>query len=429
MDKLLFKRILIGAITALILIYVFFLFFSANFNVLQTENATQISVTDKIYADGFIVRNEEFITNDSDGYVAYELDDGDEISKDGVIANIYANSTDAVSRQKIEEIDSQISELTFLTNSYYSESVGLDTVDSQLNNGIIEYLGDVNKGDMSSANSDLSSLLNSINQRQLITGQVKDFSKKIEQLEQEKKSLESSSSVSLGKIKSSKAGYFVSDCDGYENSVDYKNIKDLTLENFQNIQKQETPSNVIGKIVCDLNWYVVCKVSANDALNLSFFENEDGVTIEMPFSSAESIPTKIVKINQENSDSDAIVIFQCNYMNKELANARSESVEIGIQEFTGLRVSKQALHDDYVTKYTEDENGNETTEQKKVQGVYVVHGSELQFKEVSILYSGSDYVVCDPDPDEGILFNGETVQLYDKVVTEGDKLYDGKIVS
>lgn len=429
MDKLLFKRILIGALTALILIYVIYLFLSANFNVIQTENATQMTVTDKIYSEGFIVRNEEYITNDSKGYIAYELGDGGDIEADGIVAKIYNSSADAIARQEIESLEKQINNLTVLTRSYYSESTGLDVVDNQLNNQIISFLANINKCRFTTAENDLTNLLSSINKRHLITGQVTDFSAKISELEAEKQRIENSSSESIGLIKSPTAGYFVSVNDGFEKSVDYSKITELSVEDYDNIKPVKVPENVIGKIVGNLNWYVVCKIPAKNALNLSFFENEDGVTLEMPFSSTDSIPTKIVKINQKDSESDAIVIFECNYMNSDLADARKESVEIGIQEFSGLRVSKQALHDDFVTKYSEDEDGNSKEETKKVQGVYVLHGSEIQFKEVSIIYSGSDYVICNPNPDDGVLFNGETVQLYDKVVTQGDKLYDGKIIN
>lgn len=429
MDKLLFKRILVGALTAFLLIYVIYLFFSANFNVIQTENATQMTITDKIYSEGFIVRNEEYIINNSNGYIAYELGDGGDIETNGIVAKIYGSSDDAIASQEIEALDEQINNLKTLTELYYSESTGIDVVDNQLNNEIISFLGNINKCKFTNAEENLNSLLNSINKRQIITGQVTDFSAKLSQLEAQKQNIESSSNKSTGTIKSPSAGYFVSLNDGFEKAVDYSKITELTVEDYDNIQAGNIPENAIGKIVKNLNWYVVCKVPAEKALNLSLFENEDGVTIEMPFSSADSIPAKIVKVNQENSQSDAIVIFECDYMNSDLANSRKESVEIGIQEYEGLRVSKQAIHDDYVTRYSEDENGDSKEETKKVQGVYVLHGSEIQFKEVYITYSGSDYVICDPDPADDILFNGETIQLYDKVVTQGDNLYDGKIVS
>ena len=59
----------------------------------------------------------------------------------------------------------------------------------------------------------------------------------------------------------------------------------------------------------------------------------------------------------------------------------------------------------------------------------MLYGSEVQFKQISILYSDDDYVICDTQPEEGILFNGETISLYDKVIIKGDDLYDGKVIS
>lgn len=64
-----------------------------------------------------------------------------------------------------------------------------------------------------------------------------------------------------------------------------------------------------------------------------------------------------------------------------------------------------------------------------MQGVYVLHGSELIFKEISITYSASDYVLCNPAPAEKVLFSGETLELYDQVVIKGDNLYDGKVIT
>ena len=50
------------------------------------------------------------------------------------------------------------------------------------------------------------------------------------------------------------------------------------------------------------------------------------------------------------------------------------------------------------------------------------------FKEIVIKYSANDYVLCDSEPNDGVLFSDETLQLYDQVVVKGDNLYDGKII-
>ena len=156
---------------------------------------------------------------------------------------------------------------------------------------------------------------------------------------------------------------------------------------------------------------------------------DEKVTVTLPFISKDSIESRIYSINQDSKNSGAVLVLACDYMNPDIANIRHENVNINTLNYSGLKVSKRALHEDYVTKTVEKKNGETVEKRKKVQGVYVLYGSELVFKEISITYSTSQYVLCNPTPEEGVLFNGKTVQLYDQVVIKGDNLYDGKVVA
>lgn len=100
MDKLLFRRILVAGLTALAIIYVVYLLLSANFNVIPTENAEQVTVTDKIYSNGYIIRDETYVKNTSGGVVSYNVDDGDEVKKGGSVASVFSSEEDAVARTK-----------------------------------------------------------------------------------------------------------------------------------------------------------------------------------------------------------------------------------------------------------------------------------------------------------------------------------------
>jgi hypothetical protein len=143
---------------------------------------------------------------------------------------------------------------------------------------------------------------------------------------------------------------------------------------------------------------------------------------------SENIPSKIYSINQTDRKKDGVLVLSCNYMNNNIADARNENTDITTISYTGLKVSKRAIHEGYVKKTVKDKNGKMVSKKKKVQGVYVLHGSELIFKEIVISYSGSDYVLCEENPNEGVLFSNETLQLYDQVVVKGDNLYDGKVI-
>ncbi|MEE0674237.1 MAG: HlyD family efflux transporter periplasmic adaptor subunit, partial [Ruminococcus sp.] len=221
--------------------------------------------------------------------------------------------------------------------------------------------------------------------------------------------------------------YFTNYCDGYESSYNYADIKKMRLDDLRNIQKGDVPPSTAGKIVSNFNWYVACEVSPDAASNLKIWD--DNVSIVFPEASTEAIPAYIYRIDQPDKDGNALAIFKCDYMNDDLIEVRQGPIEIGLGTYSGLRISKRAIHDDFVTKVTYDENDNAHKEEKKVQGVYVLYGSEVQFKQISILYSDRDTVLCDPSPERGVLFNGETVSLYDKVIIKGDDLYDGKVIS
>lgn len=426
MDKLLFKRILVAALSLLAVVYVAYLLISANFEMYPTENAVQVTVTDKIFTNAFIVRDETVLTNNTSGVLSYSCADGEEVEADGEIAKIYNNESDALAQTTADALEEKMEALQNLQKNKSTSAVGIDTINNSINNILISYITNVNNGDISTVINSSGKLVNAINQRQLYTGKNDDFEIEIASLQSEINELRNSSGSSIGSIKTDKAGYFSEYCDGYENSIKYSDIDRIKLSDLQNVKQENVNSNVAGKIISSLNWYVACEVTADEATSLSLWDSN--VTVLFSNVSSDAIPAKIDRIYQETPDSSALVIFECDYMDKGLIQAREEPIEVGLGTYTGLRVSKKALYDDYVTKTIYDDNNNARTEKEKVQGVYVLYGSEVQFKQVSILYADEDYVICDPSPDDGILFNGETISMYDQVILKGDDLYDGKVI-
>lgn len=426
MDKLLFRRILVAALSVLAIIYVAYLLISSNFEIYPTENVTQATVTDKIYTNAYIIRDETVINNDTSGVLSYTVSDSEEVKSDGEIAKVYSNESDAAAQSKANALQKQLDDLTALQNNNTTQNVGIDTINNSISDNIVTYLTGLNNGDLFNIDDNANKLIYSINQRQLYTGKIQNFNSEIASLQAQIDSLRSSSGESIGSVKSKKAGYFSSHCDGYENSIKYSDVYRLTLDDLKNIKRQSVSKNSAGKVISGLNWYVACEVSSDDATSLSLWDGF--ATVLFSDASTNSIPAKIERLSQNNKDGNALLILQCDYMNTDLIESRIEPVEIGLGTYTGLRVSRRAIHDDYVEKTTYDENDNAKVEKKKVQGVYVLYGSEVQFKQISILYADNDYVICDPDPKEGVLFNGETVSLYDQVILEGDDLYDGKVI-
>lgn len=427
MDKLLFKRILIAVLSILAVVYVVYLLVSSNFDMYPTENAVQVTVNDTIHSNGFIIRDETVIENSSRGVLSYSLSDGEAVKSSGEIAKIYSTDSDAAAQSKADILEEKVNSLKNLQNVNAGNTTGIDTINNDINNSIVSLYNLVNNNDITKIGSNINSLITSINRQQVFTGKADNFDAEIAELESQISTLRNTSGKSIGTISAPKAGYFSAHCDGYENSIKFTDIDKIKLNDLENIKSSDVSSSVAGKVVNDVEWYIACKVTADEATELNLWDGD--ATVLFSNASSETIPASVERVYQETKDSDGLLILKCNYMNSELIDTRNEPIEIGLGTYSGLRISKKAIHDDIVTKTTTDENGNKHTEEKKVQGVYVLYGSEMNFKQISILYAEDDYVICDPNPDSDVLFNGETISLYDKVIVEGEGMYDGKVIN
>ena len=423
------KRILLGVAIALVLVYIVFLFITTNFmgnNNIVTETAYNYKAYDIVESRCYVARDEDYLPASSNGVLVYDVSDGDKVTSDGVIATAYATQEDVAALQQAEELDRKIEYLESLNSVNTSANIGIDTINGQINDRLLSVMKSINAHDYSGISHEEEDLLTSILRKQILTGEQGDISDKIADLKNQRAAISVGSPT--GTVKAGSAGYFVSKVDGYEKTFDITKLDELTVDDIENASPAEIdPEAYTGKIIKNVNWYLLCPVTADEATALSHADQT--VKIRLPSAVDGEIPAKIIGVNAHADGERAVAIIQCNYMNDALSKLRRENIEIIVNEYEGLKISKAALHDDDITYTTTDDKGNDTEHTERVQGVYVVYGVELVFKQVAIDYSGDDYIICNPAPKEGTLLNGSTVSLYDKVVVEGGDLFNGKIIS
>lgn len=422
--KIIFMIILIFASA-----YILYQIYVSNFTKVKTQPVTYTSLSDSIQSESFIVRDEVFINNNSNGVMSYLLEDGEKVAKDGTVAEIFNNYDDAKTQKEIKNIDNEINnfkQLSYLSNSYTSDPLATD---EQIGSSIQKMIKDINASSYNNIQKSRSDILYLMNEKQIITGKVASFNNKIDELQSQRDTLSKSHGSSIGKVLASDSGYFVSKLDGFENLVNFDNVLSLSVDNIKSIlsseKKLDSNKNIIGKVIRGINWYIVCNVSSDEAFKLY---NGKSVNITLPLVSTEKFPATVAAINQQDKKSEAAVILSLNNMDNRLALTRNETVKIDIDTYNGLLINKNSLHEDILRKTVVDENGNESLEEKKVQGVYILRGKEIVFKQVVPIYSDNNYIVCEQNPSSDKLFNGETITILDEVVTEGTNLYNGKII-
>jgi hypothetical protein len=253
-------------------------------------------------------------------------------------------------------------------------------------------------------------LLSLMNKRQVIVGSIDDFSNKLEQLRNERTNLAGRITPPVGTVNAPRSGYFVDRADGFETyfSVNDDDIAALTAEEVQ-AALAATPtmsSACVGKVVAEYDWYLACSIAGEKAARL---EVGDSLNIRLPFVTAEIIPTKVLAVNQ-SANNQSSLILKCSLMSEELSDIRIESVQLLMEEYSGMRLPDKALHF--------DENNR--------SGAYVRMGTTVTFRYVDILYHNEKdkYSIC-AIPNAA---DKTYVQLYDDVIIEGKDLYDGKVV-
>ena len=431
MNSPLIRRLAAFCVAFLLLFYIGYQVYNANYTSVKTEVAVYVQADDPgtaeiVQATGTAVRKESVIQQQTNGVITYVLEDGGKVSKGGTVAELYATEQDAAAQKQIETLNLQISQLQKLSSPGSTYAVDQDSLTKQISQKLIALLQTSASGEYDSLDEPREDLLYVLNERQIVTNKVANFNDRIASLTQQRDALTANRQV-LGTITAPSAGTFISEVDGYESVFDYSSILTITPEQYQEkLQTQVSPpADAVGKICGEFKWYFVCVVSAEDAMK---FIEGNAVSLSFPFATSGSVTAVVRAVNQESIESQAAVVLECSTMNEELARLRTETCAVSVTEYSGIRVSQKAVHFAEVTRTVENEDGEETTETREVKGVYVMHGSEIVFRQIVPLYSTSTYVICDPNPDPEELMTSETVQLYDEIVVEGTDLYDGKVV-
>lgn len=421
--KLPLGRIFGALFVVLLLVYVSMLVYTSNFTMLETEQVTQFEINDYLEVNAYALRQEEYITNTKSGILAYIIDDGEKVNANGAVARLFENTTDVENWQQYNELNSELAMLKQLGNSENSMFVDLDTVEAQITAQTVSFKNCIQSGRYNLAQNAKLNLLQLYNERAVITGVSADFQPRISELEA--KLSEINVAKGIGDVKSKKSGVFVSNLDGFEQSLDYDRAESLMAADIVSMVKKDPPSDAVGKVITTLNWYLLCPITSEQALSVT--TGSDTVEVSVPKVISYSIPGTIEAVNQGSKTEDGLLVIKCDYMDSALANIRSEDITIKTKTYEGLRINRKAIHEDYITVTDFDENGEAVgTHEEKVQGVYVLYGNKLNFVQVNIIYSDKEFVICNPDVSDPAIIGDKTVSLYDEVVIQGKELYDGK---
>ena len=348
---------------------------SAFYNPVKTETAKFYTAVDDLNITGLIIRNEALVESTDSGVKHFVISDGNRVSKNGVIANIYDSESASITVTNIENVKNKIADIEDILSYNDVEAANLDLINARVIERINEVIRSTSTGRYDSVNATAGNLLSSINRKQAAVGVANDLTPRLEALKSELTALSSALPIVKGQIKAAQSGYFVSKTDGYEQVFKTDDLDALTPEFLNSAAAKENGSNVIGKIVSDYEWYIAAEVSINESLN---YKEGERLIITTSVKSSPELSVKVKKINISESSATAVIIFSCNEMNSELASMRSGPMSVVRAEYSGLKVPRKALR-----------------VVDGVKGVYVLSGMQIEFVPIEIIYSTDSYIICE----------------------------------
>ncbi|MBE6760968.1 MAG: hypothetical protein E7551_01620 [Ruminococcaceae bacterium] len=391
------------AVTALILVFIVYQTFSVVYKPITTATALYHSTYDGIEINGYFVREETIIDYHITGNERYVVEEGEKISKDGTIAEVYTSSEIAETYEQIKKLSDEVEILESINSVSDPSSVDLATLSNRIKRSYIEFLYFKDAGNFTGIDDYSTELLMQLNKKQILTGEVSGFDNLLNSLKNEIKSLKNGLPSPLSKVTAPVSGFFIHQSDGLEKVLTFDSLENIDETIFEKISTAK-PTNAFGKIVSSQNFYIVSQMNDDDYLNFSV---GDTISLRTPFVGSEKLKATVDSIKIAKDKNSAIVVLACQTMNSQFATVRSAPLTIVTEEYEGIKISNRAVH------YSEG-----------VAGVYVVSGSIVKFKPIEIVYRTETFTLCKKSEDG----DNKSIVLYDEVIEKGKNLYDGKFI-
>ncbi|MBR1779536.1 MAG: hypothetical protein IJ758_03445 [Clostridia bacterium] len=418
------KKFAWGIAAVAVLLLVGYRFYVVYMYGIKTEVILNGSITGSVYADGIILRKETEVLNNKEGSINFLLNDGEKINKGGTIAQIYKSEASNLQQKELERLDKEISTLEALEKDKNKISTNLNYLEKRTHQILKKFFSCVNDNGFADLMKNKEDILYLLNERQAIVDKTYSFSERLEDLKKQREKIAIGPKEKVGTIVASESGYFVGNVDGFENACDYDAAESMNKSQLQELLKSKgEKTNAIAKIVNLPYWYMVCCIAKDQAKNLVI---GNSVSLLLFSANIDKIPANVVAMNDDGTSADICIILKSNYLNRDILNIRKEKVKINFFEYSGLKVNKKAIHEKMMSKTVKNENGEEETVEKKVQGVYVVKNKQLIFKEIIITHIDEKFAICKEKPAADEIFSGKYIEQYDEIVVRGVDLYEGK---
>lgn len=388
---------------------------SAFSNHLETVAAVRVTVNDSFTGSAWFFRDELTVTSAYQGAIKHSVSSGERVQQDATLAMLYSTDDALALSRSMEPLDKKI---TMVESALQTAGDGSDAgkLDQQIISGLQQMAEEMKAGTGTKLASSVNTLRTLSLKREAGNLVPADLGAERDALVAERSALDTQLSGKATSITAPGSGYFSEVVDGYEAVLRPELLETLTLDQFHQLieKKQETDTEMLGKVIQGFSWYLVVETTDENAARL-----EKGQSLRVYFTQASlESPVTVWSVIRERGAENALVVLEGSNFTSEMVSMRQQPVEVILGSYTGLKVPKSAVR----VQTRTDENDAIIDEKT---GVFILSGSVQKFKNITnrILYEGDDfYIVRQSATDVDALV------VQDQIITRGKNLQNNMVV-
>ncbi len=362
------------------------------FGSVKKQIAVLGTIEDLIETNGYILRDELVIADNSGTVIDSLVADGERVKKGQQVAVVYSASVDPETKAKLKTLNERI--INIEKSAAQNKILGNDSVKSEAlvkskAAEIIKYAHHGQGIQLSEIKSDIETVID----EKLSDDKSASV---LDTLKNQKKELEAGISGEKNALYAAEAGMYFSFLDGGEKVLLPEKIQTLTVKEYKDINDASFDDKIYtgAKIVRDFKWYYVTVIDTKKSMAI-----KKGMNVKLRFNENSNKETKAQVFYMSKDDGGkTVVAFEVYSYNDYAYSTRNAKVSVIINSATGLKFLKDAVR-------VED----------SVTGVYIADDSVAKFRQVEILGSDDKYVVVKNNVTEY-----KSVSLYDEIIVKGD---------
>ena len=371
-----------------------------------TGISTETTVVD---GKGYVFRNETPLYSANTGVADYLKEDGAKVSMGEELASVREGGTYS-SKSLVKYLDNRIE---ILQRSVEAEMTlaDLPAVNDEIDDAYYSLAKMLASKDTGAISEQTDKLLLNMNKHSMLTDEQSPVENTLEKMVEQRDGVLSGNGESVIEY-AQDSGYFYSYTDGFEGAFtvsaadnitakDYYKIADGTLEADRSVT-----AAAYGKLAESAEWRFVIRVSEGRE---GYFKKDNVYDMVFVENGNTKIPMTLSSKVEDDLYGGSILVFSANRLPEGFVFDRCQSISVTVSTATGIYVPRSAVH--------------------RAGGgycVFVLRGSVVTLRRISVLYEEEDYFLCDPYAvADGTV---EFLSTNELLIIKGSNLFDGRIL-